>query len=130
MRKEQAMVMLFKKICIEYSETMTKPNQEEKIDEKINKYGKEEANRNGDVGQNISCSSIDYPNYRDTYSTQGPKIKIKLYSKYKTSIIGKVNNDRLEEPEDVFTEDIRRKLLPTTERECSEQSTHKVDFLE
>ena len=28
---------VIQKICIEYSETMTKPNQEEKIDEKINK---------------------------------------------------------------------------------------------
>ena len=54
----------------EKEETMTEPKQKEKIDEKIAKYGREEANRKGDVGREISCSSEDYPKYVDRESRQ------------------------------------------------------------
>ena len=123
-------------ICIDYSETMTQPDQEKETYEKIAKYGREEANRKGDVGRNISCSLPDYPKYIERESRQDsleiinreqnnksievPKNQNKLYSQHILSFIEKLNDDGLEEPKDVFTEDPRRK--PTTKKECSGES--------
>ena len=117
----------------EKEETMTEPKQKEKIDEKIAKYGREEANRKGDVGRLISCSSEDYPKYVDREARQdlleirnqeenNKSIEViknqnEFYSEHKPSFIGKLNDEVLDEPEDLFTEDPRRK--PTAERECS-----------